>query len=77
MNNKPTIPEVKPLIDELKDKNLAYCCLHIVLSDNNISDSSVDYCLDLAIKNEHELCETIARKLLLMSKTQRLKLSSI
>jgi len=82
--NKPTIPEVLPLIHRLysgEDSCSRYsgCVgghLHIVLADTNVEDHMVRYCLEEALKDECETCIKLARLLLQMSQTQRVKLSA-
>jgi hypothetical protein len=64
---KPTIDEVKSLVERLYERNSVGCCLHI-------EDESVQFCLEYAKKNNCEECIGIAEKLLLMPKTQRKKL---
>ncbi len=74
---KPTVPEVAPLVSALyaSEHGAVGGCLHIVLSDGNIGDGSVQFCVDLAIERGCQQCEHIGRLLLRMSKTQRIKLS--
>lgn len=74
---KPTIPEVLPAVRELYARHGAGCCLHIVLDDGNIHDSNIEFCIKYAIEEGHPECEALARRLLLMSRTQRLKLGSM
>lgn len=71
---KPTIPEVFPAVRALYARNLVGCCLHVVLDDGNVEDASVEHCIEWAQKQGHPECEALARTLLRMSKTQRLKL---
>lgn len=74
---KPTFPEVKPLVQAFYKlpNNGAGGRLHIVLDDNNVDDDSVDFCLNEARMSHDILAENLAYLLLMMSKTQRLKLS--
>lgn len=72
---KPTVQEVAPLVSALYERNPVGCCLHIVLDDENVSDSHVAFCLDMAHESGHCDCIKLAGLLLLMSKTQRLKLA--
>lgn len=76
---KPTIPEIAPLVQQLyaTPGAGAGCCLHIVLDDQNVDNHFVQSCLENAINRKHVLCERIAGKMLLMSRTQRLKLSKV
>lgn len=73
---KPTIAEVRPLVEAIYRRHGVGCCLHIVLDDANAADGHVSYCLDLARREQHPDCEKLAGLLLLMSKTQRLKLAA-
>jgi hypothetical protein len=68
---KPTVPEVLPFVNELYKRHAAGCCLHVVLDDGNVEDSSVEHCIENA---EHDDCIRLAHLLRLMSKTQRKKL---
>jgi hypothetical protein len=74
---KPTIPEIFPLVVEYTDrpKNNNGGSLHIILADQNISDSHVRWCEEYARENMDNDGVYLAEKLLLMSKTQRLKIS--
>ena len=49
--------------------------LHIVLADRNISDKFVQWCIDECIANGDLDGRAIGEQLLLLSKTQRLKIS--
>lgn len=75
---KLTIPDV---IERFADyfsqpQNGAWGSLHNVLDDGNVSDSNVNFCLDRALdRGDYEGAE-LAKLLLEMSKTQRLKLPS-
>ena len=75
--NRPTVPEVLPMVRSLYERHLAGCCLHIVLDDGNVEDSSVSYCLEFSRTEGHTECEELALKLLAMSRTQRLKLGRL
>lgn len=73
---KPTVPEVLPLVRDLygTEHGGAGGCLHIVLDDGNVEDHSVAFCVDYAMENDCNQCESLARLLMRMSRTQRLKL---
>ena len=76
---KPTIPEV---IDRFiayhgLPENAAWGSLHIVLEDDNVDDSSVRYCIDYALERGDKEGAELAKILLRMSKTQRLKLGRL
>lgn len=74
---KLTIPDVAPFVEKLYDspRGSCGCCLHIVLDDQNVADDHVRFCVTGALERQHSLCYGIARCLLKMSKTQRLKLA--
>lgn len=74
---KPRVPDVLPLVRRLYAKNRAGCCLHIVLDDGNVRDADVQFCVKYAQDAGHPECEELARALLLMSKTQRLRLGGL
>ncbi len=73
---KPTIPEIMPLIKEyyLFPGNEVGGNLHNVLEDGNVKDSDVEFCLNEALKCNDKKGVELAKLLLKMSKTQRLKL---
>jgi hypothetical protein len=71
---RPNVPEVAPLVAELYKRNAVGCCLHIVLDDGNVSNRHVDFCIAWARDKGHKECEHLAKKLRLMSTTQRRKL---
>lgn len=54
----------------------AGCCLHIVLDDGNYSDDTVQFCKKEAVREAHAECSELCDLLLLMSRTQRHKLST-
>lgn len=77
MNEKPTVPGVLPLVR-------AYCAkpgngvggsLHIVLEDQNVDDSHVEFCRKWAAERGDTEGVALAETLLRMTKTQRLKLA--
>jgi len=76
---KPTVPEIAPLVRALYRSRHggAGCCLHVVLDDGNVEDSSVEFCILYATERGHEFCTALGRALRSMSRTQRLKLGSI
>jgi len=71
---KPTVPEVKPLVAALYKRNGVGCCLHIVLDDGNVEDHQVEFCIEQAKKQKHENCQFLGELLLKMSQTQRRRL---
>ena len=74
---KLTVPDVLPLARAIYARSCVGCCLHIVLDDDNVADSHVQFCVEWAVKQGHADCEQLARQLLTMSKTQRLKLAKL
>lgn len=78
VKNKLTVPDVMPLVRAFQSKpeNGVGGNLHIVLDDGNVSDDDVRFCLELAKKAGDLDGVELAEKLLLLTKTQRLKISS-
>jgi len=74
MKSRPTIPDVLDgFVDYLK-QHAAWGSLHAVLEDGNVSDRIVRYCLNRAEATGDKEAAELARVLLRMSKTQRLKI---
>lgn len=69
--NKPTVPEIMPLVNKLYERHSAGCCLHIVLDDGNIKLSDVEFCMGYAKAKEHKECFELAALLSKCSITQR------
>lgn len=64
--------DVVPLARHIYANREGYgCCLHVVLDDNNLEDEFVAGSIELAQKRGHGDCETLARILLRMTRTQR------
>jgi hypothetical protein len=78
-NTKPTITEIIPLLKEYYeiDGNGVGGDYHIVLDDDNVENSHVEYCLNEARKKKDKLGIKIGGMLMKMSKTQRRKLSGL
>lgn len=74
---KPTTTEVLPLVVAVYQRHSGGCCLHIVLDDNNVTDSDVDFCVKRSHENGHADCLELAERLRAMSRTQRLKLAKV
>jgi hypothetical protein len=74
---KPTIPEVLPLVRAYcaKPENGVGGSLHLVLEDGNVDNSDVEFCRDWARMHNDLDGVLLAEILLLMTKTQRLKIS--
>jgi hypothetical protein len=75
--NKPTVPEVLPLVQALyaTEHGQMGGHLHIVLDDQNVDTDHVEYCLKAARFDQCKQCEELAELLMRMSPTQRKKLS--
>lgn len=75
---KPNIPTVQPLVDAYYHlpNNGSGGSLHIVLEDYNVQDSSVQFCIEWAKKDNDIYGVLLGKILLRMSKTQRLKLGA-
>ena len=72
-----TVPDVIDRFKEYWLDNPAWGSLHIVLDDFNIDDHHVEHCIQYAVEKGDTEGEALARILLQMSKSQRLKLSRI
>lgn len=79
MSEKPTIPEVLPLLKAYiaKKGNTVGGSLHIVLEDGNIEDGHVAFCIKDASERGDTEGAMLASMLLRMSKTQRKKLGEV
>lgn len=75
--DRPTVPEVLPSVRAYcaKPGNAVGGSLHIVLEDNNVDDSDVEFCRQWAVERGDIEGVALAETLLRMSKTQRLKLA--
>jgi hypothetical protein len=73
---KPTIPQVVARFADYYEQPLngAWGSLHIVLDDDNVRKSDVEFCREHAIERGDTEGAALAEILILMSKTQRLKL---
>jgi hypothetical protein len=76
MKTKPTIPEVRDRFVAYHKKHLAWGALHIVLDDGNVENKHVRFCIQSAESEGDTEGLELARILLRMSKTQRLKLGN-
>jgi hypothetical protein len=75
---KPECPEVQPLVREYyaRPGNGAGGSLHVVLDDHNVADGFVDGAIGHALSMGDIDGMALASVLRMMSKTQRLKLST-
>jgi hypothetical protein len=69
--DRPQVPDALPLKASIYARHGAGCCLHVVIDDGNLGDSTIRYCLDGA---EHDDCRALAVMMLQMTPTQRRKL---
>jgi hypothetical protein len=69
--NRPTVPEVLPLVRAIYERNGVGCCLHILTDDGNVDNGSAQFCLETAKARGHADCIAAAEMLVKMSKTQR------
>lgn len=75
--SKPTItPELLARFRAYNAKHAAWGSLHIVLDDQNVRDSDVEFCVKFAQERGDAEGEELGKILLQMSKTQRLKIGS-
>jgi hypothetical protein len=71
--DRPTVPEVLPLVRRIYERHCAGCCLHIVTDDGNIEQGHVDFCVQQAKDQQHADCLAAAEMLAAMTETQRRK----
>lgn len=71
MVDRPTVPDVLPLVHAIYARHAAGCCLHILTDDGNISDDDAAFCLSHARERGHADCIAAAEMLVQMTKTQR------
>jgi hypothetical protein len=76
-DGRPTIPEVVDDFVRYHDREPVWGSMHIVLDDDNVEDSSVQFCIDFAKEKGDVEGERLARILLTMSRTQRLRLPNV
>ena len=75
---KPTIPEVIDRFRAYYDRvGWSWGSLHIVLSDGNIEDHFVKWCVTYAVDHGDVEGAELANVLLAMSRTQRLRLPAL
>ncbi len=76
--DRPTVPEVMPLVQALYARHPCGCCWHVVLDDGNYD--CVPYCVssiekDGCFDGGDTECYALAKLLPLMSKTQLRRLA--
>lgn len=72
--DRPTVPEVAPLVDDYLERHPAGGNLHIVLDDGNIEVDHVLWCRKNALERGDEDAVRIATLMSQMTSTQRRKL---
>ena len=77
MLSRPSIPDVLDAFRAYHTEHPMWGSLHIVLADGNVADSHVQFCIGCAQQDGDAEGERLARVLLSMSKTQRLRLGGI
>ena len=70
---RPITTDLYSLVADIYARNPMGCCLHIAISDENIDNAHIEFCIYHAVENGHLDCEHVSRLLLLMSRTQRKK----
>lgn len=70
---RPTVPDVLPLLQAMYQRHCGGCCLHIVTDDDNVEDDHMRWALDYARAQGHPDCIAAAEMLAQMTATQRLK----
>lgn len=75
--DKYTVPEIAPLVKALyaTEHGSVGGHLHVVLDDDNIDTSHVEYCIQSAESDRCSRCYALGLILRQMSKTQRSKLA--
>lgn len=71
---RPSIPDVKERFAAYLQTHPAWGSLHVVLDDGNVETHFVYSCLERAIETDDLEGYELAKILMTMSKTQRLKL---
>ncbi len=71
--DRPTVPDVLPLVRQIYERHAAGCCLHIVTDDGNVEQDHVEFCVRQAQSEHHTDCLAAAEMLAAMTETQRRK----
>ena len=71
--NRPTVPDVLPLVRAIYERHCAGCCLHVVTDDGNVEQWCADACVETAREREHADCLKAAEMLAAMTPTQRMR----
>lgn len=62
---------LRTLLRVLYERHGTGCCLHVVVDDHNVDDSSVDFCLGWAKEHGHSFCELLAQRLRALPEHER------
>ncbi len=69
--DRPTVPDVLPLVRAIYQRHCAGCCLHIVTDDDNCEEEWMPFVLETARTREHPDCLAAAEMLAQMTPAQR------
>lgn len=69
--NRPSVPDVFPILREIYGRHCAGCCCHIVTDDGNYEQEHADWCLQYAREKQHTDCIAALEMLVQMTDTQR------
>lgn len=75
--NRVTVPDVVDDFRRYHQVNPIWGSLHIILSDHNVRDCDVEFCVEWAAERGDAEGERLARILSSMTRTQRLKISKL
>ena len=73
MTDRPTVPDVLPLVNAVYRRNPLGCCLRILTDDGNVEKYHAAFCVDQARESGHTDCLQAAEMLAKMTRTQRLQ----
>lgn len=71
---RPTVDVIGLLVMGIYQRNPVGCCLHIALDDGNLRREDLNFCLGVAIGQEHTDCINVASAMLEMTPSQRRRL---
>lgn len=75
--DRPTVPEVLPLVRAVYQRHCAGCCAHVVIDDGNVDQEFTESSLERARELGHADCIALCEALVQMTPTQRRKLSRL
>lgn len=70
-SDRPTVPEVLPLVRDYYADHMTGGILHVVLDDGNLEDGHIKGCIEQAVLEGDARAEAIGRMMLQMTRTQR------